>query len=100
MSAYNDEEGIKGQERCTLPSGVLHGFVCPVCVSIYETEELALQCMKAHDEIAIKDFIFSTGEVFPLEILLERKEGKEVTEIATYKRVQVDKIGDKNVSQS
>ena len=93
MSEY-EETGMKNADKCTLPSGILHGFLCPVCISLYESEQEAMQCMKAHDELAIRDFIMSMGEKFPIEILVDRTLQGKVVEIATYKRSKIDKVGE------
>lgn len=94
MSNEYEETGLKNADKCTLPSGVLHGYICPVCVSLYETEQEAKQCMQAHDDLAIRDFVFSLGEQFPIEILVDRTVQGKVVEIATYKRAKIDKVGE------
>jgi len=98
MSSEYEEAGMKNADKLTLPSGVLHGYLCPVCISLYETEGEAKQCMEAHDELSIRDFIMSMGEKFPIEILVDRTLQGKVVEIATYKRAKIDEVGEYNES--
>lgn len=72
-------------------TGLYHGWVCDLCLKIYPTKELALRCKEAHDELEA-DYVFATGKRFPLEIIVKRKKGTILVEIATYNLEKVEKI--------
>jgi len=69
----------------------VHGWQCQFCGEIYPTKEEALKCWERHIEF-VTEFIFGLGEEFPIEVLVKKIEGNEITEIATYELVKKEKV--------
>lgn len=71
--------------RFMTPGGVLHGFLCPTCERLFETEDEAISCRESHDELGMEP-MYAVGQRFPVEITVMRVKGRKIIEIASYKR--------------
>ena len=84
-------QDLEDLKKFETPKGVLKGFLCPVCWTLFEAEDLAVLCMESHDEL-LPELIFQTGDRFPIEVIVKRLKGEEITEVASYERKKIEKV--------
>jgi len=80
-------------------AGILQGYVCPFCMKVYPSKDMAVRCKEAHDDFEV-DYFFEKGKIFPAEVIVKRIKGNKLIQVATYKPEKVEELEDGKVKRT